>query len=151
MDRVLVITGGRKYNNARFLRNKIADWHPDMIVHGGATGADLLAHQYAREQGIPVACFWLSNNQWRTHGNYAGIRRNEQMIQFLRMIADFSAEEIGVESITTTYDYESGHPLIQGIAFPGGSGTNDMSQRMLREGIVFWDYRDDPEAQMLPL
>lgn len=49
-----------------------------VIIHGGCRGVDLLADRYAREHKYKCLVF---NADWNTYGNYAGPKRNAEMIE----------------------------------------------------------------------
>ena len=69
------------------------------IVHGGATGIDYLASEWAFRKNIRIEMYPA---HWKLHGKAAGPMRNQKMI-------------------------ESNPDMV--IAFPGGRGTADMVQR----------------------
>ena len=48
------------------------------MIHGGATGADLMADRAAKELGIPTARF---DANWQFHGRSAGHIRNQQILK----------------------------------------------------------------------
>lgn len=72
----------------------------ECLMHGGATGADTLAAQWAHQQNITVICFPA---KWKEHGRAAGPIRNQLII-------------------------DHGRPDLL-VAFPGGKGTLDMRCR----------------------
>lgn len=49
----------------------------DVVIEGGARGADQLAGKYARARGIEVVVFPA---QWGKYGKAAGTIRNQQML-----------------------------------------------------------------------
>lgn len=120
---VVLVTGGRKYSNRTHLwsvLDELHSLHPNIfIIHGDATGADSLADSWAmvrlgkdRLRRFPAK--WtvtMDTPKWRIrwdkHGNpydmLAGADRNQQMI-------------------------DEGKPNLV-LAFPGGSGTNDMLRK----------------------
>ena len=49
----------------------------DVVIHGGAAGADYLAGKWARTMN--VSC-WAFPAQWRLHGKRAGFLRNQRML-----------------------------------------------------------------------
>lgn len=77
-----------------------------VIIHGGASGADALAAQYAESEGANVAVYPAD---WKTHGRAAGPIRNQQML-------------------------DEGKPDLV-LAFPGGRGTADMVRRAKAAGV----------------
>ncbi|GAA4928865.1 hypothetical protein GCM10023224_05250 [Streptomonospora halophila] len=97
----IIVTGGRDYGDAdtveRALRGHLPG--PHTIVHGGAPGADRLAHSVARGLDWELE---PHPADWERHGRAAGPIRNVEMA---RAGADLC------------------------IAFPGGRGTADMVAR----------------------
>ena len=73
---------------------------PARVVHGGAAGADTLAHTWAMRLGLEVD---MMAADWATHGLAAGPIRNQQML------TDAKPDLV--------------------VAFPGGRGTADMVSR----------------------
>lgn len=76
------------------------------VIHGAATGADSLAHEWAGDRmiwrlGYPA--------NWKKHGLSAGPRRNQWML-----------------------DNEKPDLV---VAFPGGDGTADMVRRAKGAGV----------------
>jgi hypothetical protein len=49
------------------------------VVHGGATGADQFAKEWADERGLPTQVFPVTPGEWRKWGRPAGPRRNARM------------------------------------------------------------------------
>ena len=81
----------------------------DILIQGGADGADRLCAEWAWDRQVPVATY---NANWREHGKAAGPMRNQRMI-------------------------DEGKPDA-GVAFPGGRGTADMVQRLERSAVPVW-------------
>jgi hypothetical protein len=105
----MLVTGGRDYNNREELYQVLdsihIEKHIDVIIHGAARGADILAGDWARERGVEViAC----PADWTHHGKNAGPIRNRQMIK---------------------------HEPHFVVAFPGGRGTADMLNVARKAGI----------------
>ena len=105
----VLVTGGRDFNDWRCVRDtldEIVDNEPiDLIVHGGATGADSLAARWAMNTHTPQQVF---KAQWATFGPAAGPVRNGQMV-------------------ATKPD------LV--VAFPGGRGTADCVRQAKAAGL----------------
>lgn len=55
-----------------------AGCHPIVLVHGGARGADSLAHTLWLQAGLPVE---VHHADWAAHGKRAGILRNLHMVE----------------------------------------------------------------------
>jgi predicted Rossmann-fold nucleotide-binding protein len=105
----VLVCGGRGYRDAQALRaeldlilveakrQKPTNPWPLCIIQGGGRGADKLAYDWARENGVPMIEMIA---HWDYHGLKAGPLRNQWMIEF-------------------------GNPDLL-IAFPGGAGTANM-------------------------
>lgn len=95
----VLVCGGRdfdKYGEVAFCLDILGLRETDEIIHGGATGADACAGNYARMRGIP--CTTVRAN-WARHGRRAGPLRNVEML-------DMNPDLV--------------------VAFPGGRGTAHM-------------------------
>jgi hypothetical protein len=108
MARVLVC-GGRDFADRAMLRHHLdllyrVGW--SAVIHGGATGADTLAGEWAALRGIPVEVYPAD---WRRYGRMAGPMRNQ------RMLTDGAPDLV--------------------VAFPGGAGTADMVRRATDAGV----------------
>jgi hypothetical protein len=100
----ILVCGGRDY------WNQTAVWGAlqalklkagvDVIIEGGASGADALAASWALSERVP--CIGIEAD-WGAHGKAAGPIRNQRMI-------------------------DEGKPDLV-IAFPGGKGTADLVRR----------------------
>ncbi len=112
----LLVTGGRDFNDRDFvfacLDRADAKRRIMLLVHGGATGADTLAKEWADARGVCHAPFTVTPEDWRTHGKAAGPLRNARMLA------------------ATAPD--------GAVAFPGGSGTADMIRRLEAAGVPVW-------------
>lgn len=106
----ILVTGGRNYADAQTVARTLSAYtaHPDQfhrLVHGGASGADLLSAAVAYTLGWSVEAH---HADWGRHGRAAGPIRNQEM-------ADAGADLC--------------------IAFAGGRGTADMVRRAQAAGI----------------
>lgn len=79
---------------------------PELVIEGGAKGADTCAFWWAKSRGVPVRTF---RADWDKEGKKAGILRNQRML-------------------------DEGLPDLV-VAFPGGEGTADMVKRAKDAGI----------------
>lgn len=71
----VAVVGSREFNDYFYLRD-VLDGHRDkidLLVSGGARGADTLAQKYAKENGIPILIYYP---EWKKLGKQAGIIRN---------------------------------------------------------------------------
>lgn len=79
----LAIVGSRHYNDKTKFNTTVTSFieeHgvPDVIISGGAQGADALAETYAREHSIPVEVY---HADWSKYGKRAGPIRNSQIVK----------------------------------------------------------------------
>lgn len=106
----LLVCGGRDYADTkcvdRVLRRLFARRGQKVLLHGGATGADQLADDWARTRSDIEVIICTAN--WERWGRNAGPIRNAQMLLL---------EPDAV------------------VAFPGGRGTADMVRRAREAGI----------------
>lgn len=84
-----IIAGGRTFDDYALVKRKLDAifQHQECveIVSGGATGADALGEQYARERGWPVKRFPAD---WDL-GKRAGPLRNAQMVAYATHLVAF--------------------------------------------------------------
>lgn len=106
----VLVCGGRDFDDIHLMRKVLSWLDPDLttIVHGGAKGADTLAHKVAIEYGMDTEVHMA---QWVRYGKGAGPKRNQEML------------DSGVDRV---------------IAFPGGRGTEDMVNRARSAHIRVW-------------
>jgi len=109
----VIVCGGRKYNNATRLYSILGKLHRergvDVVIQGGASGADELAAKWAAANGVNTITYAA---EWDKHGRAAGPKRNQAMLE--------KEKPDGV------------------VAFPGGSGTADMIRRAEAAGVPVW-------------
>lgn len=76
----LIVAGGRDFTNYEWMSKAIEavlDTHPiDMIISGGAPGADELAELWCLESIFPLQVF---EADWEKYGRAAGPIRNREM------------------------------------------------------------------------
>ena len=106
----VIVCGGREYADAdavwRVL-GEIDDIHGiAAVAHGGATGADGEAGEWAARMRKAVVVF---RARWKQEGKAAGPLRNQ------RMLDQFKPDAV--------------------VAFPGGRGTADMVRRAETAGV----------------
>ena len=104
-----LVCGGRKfndYNRLEHILNFYVGLPTDVIIHGGAQGADYLAGVWASVHGVPVEVYPA---EWDKYGKSAGYIRNAKMLK-------------------------EGRPHIV-IAFPGGKGTKMMVELAKKAGV----------------
>ena len=85
----IAIIGSRSFNDYDFLKNKLKELTitgSDMVVSGGARGADSLAERYAKENGLKTIVH-LPN--WDEYGKSAGFIRNKLIIDDADIVVAF--------------------------------------------------------------
>jgi hypothetical protein len=102
----VLVCGGRDYSDASRVDVVLRGIEPDVIIHGGASGADRLAGQWAWKNGKGCRVEFAD---WQLHGKAAGPIRNQKMLD------------------------EHAPDLV--VAFPGGRGTADMVRRAKAKGV----------------
>lgn len=105
----VLVTGGRNYNDFSAVRRALDAIRKDsgiaQLIHGGATGADAMAAEWADFYGVEAVCVPAD---WKQHGPAAGPIRNRAMLTYQPDVV---------------------------VAFPGGRGTADMIRQAERAGI----------------
>lgn len=106
----VLVCGGRDYRDgdrvSAVLHKLNNEAGIDLIIEGGARGADYLAHVWATMAGVDTERF---EAEWEHFGKMAGGIRNTRMLT-------------------------EGKPDLV-IAFPGGRGTADMVRKARRAGV----------------
>lgn len=110
----LLITGDRKWTDydmvKRGIERQMRIEPIEVVIHGGAAGADTLAGEVAASLGIPVLVFAA---QWDQYGRAAGPVRNQQML------------DVGLPTHVLAF-----HPFL-----PASKGTADMIRRARKAGL----------------
>ena len=73
----VIVCGSRTFADQRIMRAVLDGLNPDVVIQGGARGADTFAGRWADDRGaghIPCPA------DWETHGKAAGTIRNQQML-----------------------------------------------------------------------
>jgi hypothetical protein len=107
----VLITGGRDFTDFQSFETAMSalPFVPELIIHGGARGADSLADMWAKKHGVFVM---RMDALWDAHGKGAGPKRNYAMLKFGKP------------------DYC--------VAFPGGNGTADMVRQCEKASVTVW-------------
>lgn len=83
----LGIIGSRSFSDYKLLCEEVAKFGDiELIVSGGAAGADLLGERYAREHKIPTRIFYPD---WKKYGKRAGFLRNSDIVRSSEHIIAF--------------------------------------------------------------
>jgi hypothetical protein len=106
---ILLVCGGRKYADKAKVYKTLTKIHSakpiDVLIQGGARGADALAKQWAHEMGVHCA---QVDALWHKMGDAAGPPRNRAMALLRPDLV---------------------------LGFPGGGGTRDMLNTALARKI----------------
>jgi hypothetical protein len=107
----LLVCGGRDYfgDVEKALDTCLSMNQIDILIHGGARGADSLAAAWAESRGIHCA---RVNALWNSYGKGAGFKRNSAMLLL---------QPDGC------------------VAFPGGTGTKMMIDLCRQNNIQVWE------------
>ncbi len=77
----VLVCGGRDYSDDKALFSFMDEFHKkhkiDLVIQGGARGADKLAKVWAKNNDVECRTF---DADWRKYGHSAGPIRNKQMI-----------------------------------------------------------------------
>lgn len=107
----VLVCGGREFGDVQLLYRTLDRLHLekpiDVLIEGGARGADQFARGWARFRHVPVLTF---EADWARFGRAAGMHQNRQML-------------------------DEGKPHFV-IAFPGGPGTRDMVRQANAIGML---------------
>lgn len=106
----VLVCGGRNYGDVDrvgVVLNRLHDAKGiDLIIQGGARGADEISAAWGSFNGVPVETY---NADWENQGSFAGPARNKRML-------------------------DEGRPDLV-IAFPGGKGTANMMRQARKAGV----------------
>ena len=110
-DQTWIICGGRGFADAEMFNSAMGDLIrlrgvPEVVVQGGAQGADAMARQWGERYAIDIITV---SADWGQHGRAAGPIRNQYML--------------------------AKHKPAMVVAFPGGKGTADMVRRSRKAKI----------------
>lgn len=110
----LAIIGSRNFNDYAWLKRVLTFRFPvpELVVSGGAGGADSLAERWAEERGIKTLIY---KADWDLHGKKAGILRNVDIIN-------------ACDEVLAFWDGES-------------RGTKDMIDRADKKGLKVFIYQ----------
>lgn len=101
----VLVCGGRDFTDRQKVKEVLDSLEPGIVVEGGATGADGIAHAWARLNGVHVASV---SALWDHYRKPAGPIRNAAMLLLKPDLV---------------------------VAFPGGRGTADMVRKARAVGI----------------
>jgi hypothetical protein len=116
----ILVCGGRDYTDKVKLFVELDAIHKERkitdVVHGGARGADTMAHDWARQNNIRIWPYPVTKQEWKTYGKGAGPIRNQRMLDE--------------------------HPDIKlVVAFPGHAGTANMIEKAKATNIELIEFK----------
>ena len=76
--RKVLVTGDRNWQSENVIMRELRKMKPDIVVEGGAKGADSLAKKAANKLGIEVREYQA---EWDKYGRAAGPIRNQEMLR----------------------------------------------------------------------
>lgn len=74
----IAVIGSRTFKDYTLLKKILDEENIDMIVTGGAKGADSLSQHYAKLNGLTVLIFYPN---WKEFGKAAGFVRNHKIVE----------------------------------------------------------------------
>jgi len=86
LNKIIGVVGSRDFEDYELMKKVLDEISPDVIVSGGARGADRLGARYAKERGLKLLEF-IPN--WDLWGKRAGFMRNTQIVEASDMIVAF--------------------------------------------------------------
>ena len=118
----ILVCGGRDYSDVNRVYRVLDEFHeqydamgiPMVLIAGGATGADTIAENWAKDRGVYCEVY---RADWARYKNAAGPLRNARML-------------------------EEGNPDLV-LAFAGGKGTADMVSRAKKAGVHVMEILED--------
>lgn len=112
--RILLVTGSRDWRAVRPLLEAIVAFRLDLVLTGGARGADQLARELARNQDVHPATV---DALWTTRGKRAGFERNQALVDLAATL-------------------RAGGATVEVLAVGGGTpGTEDCIWRAAAAGL----------------
>lgn len=113
MTRVVLVTGSRDWTDEAAIARALEG--ATLVIHGGSGGADRIADDWARAEGVKREVF---RADWARHGSRAGPRRNQAMVDFACALRTNASVEV------------------HAFPLPGSRGTWDCVRRARAAGLV---------------
>jgi hypothetical protein len=116
-----ILYGGRDYrfdtagHNQRWLDALRTTYAINLLITGGALGADREGYDWAQDRGVDQL---VVPANWTRDGKPAGPIRNKRLVDLAQLLSRTS------------------HRPLMGIEFPGGKGTANMRERLIKNGIT---------------
>ena len=82
---VLLVTGSRKWTDMETIFSVLDRLDPAVVIHGGALGADTIAHRWCKKNGRVAHVYFPDYSL----GKGAPLERNKQMVEVADYVVDF--------------------------------------------------------------
>lgn len=122
--KIVLVTGSRSWGDSSRIYEALLREEPDLIIEGGAPGADRFAELWAKTHDVPCLR-WPA--RWDKYGPSAGHIRNSAMVDFAKALSTL---------------LESTHAVVVVLAFPLGTlspGTRGCMAKARKAGLVVVD------------
>jgi hypothetical protein len=86
MPMKVAVVGSRNFTDYDLMKKVLDNIKIDIIISGGALGADYLAEQYAKENNLEMI---IHKPNWHKHGKAAGYIRNVDIVNDAEMVIAF--------------------------------------------------------------
>lgn len=120
--KIAIITGSRDWSEILAISNVLDQESPDILISGGARGADKIGESWAQMRGVP---YLVAPALWGVLGKKAGNERNRFMLSIANLI------QAGLRNITQ----DSFHEIVV-VAAPlaQSRGTRNMLDECAKLG-----------------
>ncbi len=118
MPKIVLVTGGRDFKDYDLVSKALTEVQPTLLINGKAKGADELSTRWCEEFGVDVL---EMRALWKARGKGAGPIRNRRMLKAFLLLAGENEKVV--------------------VAFPGGSGTNDMKEIARNAGVEVVEFK----------
>lgn len=76
-EKIVIVTGSRSWTNDAAIMAALDSLDPEVVIHGGARGADTVAHRWAKKRGR-IAVVYFPDYEREKKG--APLKRNTAMV-----------------------------------------------------------------------
>lgn len=121
--KVVLVTGSRSWEDSAAIYEALLREQPDLVIEGGAPGADRFAELWAKTHDVPCLR-WPA--RWDKYGPSAGQIRNSAMVSFAK-------------ALSVLLEGSTGNIVV--LAFPKGSspGTRGCMAKAKKAGLTVID------------
>ena len=79
--KAIIVTGARSFIGVGTVFKALDEHAPELVIHGGARGADQLADDWARRHQVDTHVFQAKWGEWPLVNRKAGPERNQRMLE----------------------------------------------------------------------